>query len=55
MDLTEHPAPISRAAVLRAAAEPLPSLGDPAFGAVFDRFAQSRIVLLGEEIGRAHV
>ena len=38
----------STAAVLSAAAEPLPSLDDPAFGAVFDRFGQSRIVLLGE-------
>jgi putative phosphoribosyl transferase len=34
--------------VLRAAAEPLPSLDDPDFGAFFDRFAQSRVVLLGE-------
>ena len=39
---------ISTAAVLRAAAEPLPSLDDPAFAAAFDRFAQSRVVLLGE-------
>ena len=48
MDLAEHPALISTAAVLGAAAEPLPSLDDPAFGAAFDRFAQSRVVLLGE-------
>jgi len=48
MDLPESPALLSTAAVLRAAAEPLPLLNDPAFGAVFDRFAQSRIVLLGE-------
>ena len=40
--------PVSTAAVLRAAAEPLPSLDDPAFAAAFDRFAQSRVVLLGE-------
>ena len=45
MDLPESPALLSTAAVLRAAAEPLPILNDPAFGAVFDRFAQSRIVL----------
>ncbi|KGQ19679.1 Protein-L-isoaspartate O-methyltransferase [Lysobacter dokdonensis DS-58] len=30
------------------AAEPLPNLDDPAFGALFDRFADARVVLLGE-------
>ena len=30
------------------AAEPLPDLEDPAFGAMFDRFAEARVVLLGE-------
>ena len=30
------------------AAEPLPDLDDPAFGALFDRFADARVVLLGE-------
>jgi erythromycin esterase-like protein len=40
--------PVSAAAVLRAAAEQLPSLDDPAFATAFDRFAQSRVVLLGE-------
>jgi protein-L-isoaspartate(D-aspartate) O-methyltransferase len=30
------------------AAEPLPDLDDPAFAAAFDRFAASRVVLLGE-------
>ncbi|MDB5592922.1 protein-L-isoaspartate(D-aspartate) O-methyltransferase [Enterovirga sp.] len=30
------------------AAEPLPDLDDPAFGALFDRFAECRVVLLGE-------
>jgi hypothetical protein len=30
------------------AAEPLPSSDDPAFGAMFDRFADRRVVLLGE-------
>src|ERR671939_1794037 len=30
------------------AAEPLPNIDDPAFGAMFDRFADARVVLLGE-------
>jgi erythromycin esterase-like protein len=30
------------------AAEPLPNLDDPAFGAKFDRFGDARVVLLGE-------
>jgi protein-L-isoaspartate(D-aspartate) O-methyltransferase len=30
------------------AAEPLPDFDDPAFGALFDRFANKRVVLLGE-------
>jgi erythromycin esterase-like protein len=30
------------------AAEPLPDFDDPAFGAMFDRFADARLVLLGE-------
>src|SRR6266567_2187366 len=30
------------------AAEPLPDLADPAFGRLFDRFADCRVVLLGE-------
>jgi erythromycin esterase-like protein len=30
------------------AAEPLPDIEDPAFGALFDRFADARVVLLGE-------
>lgn len=34
--------------MIRAAVEPLPAFDDPAFGALFDRFASSRIVLLGE-------
>lgn len=34
--------------LIRAAAEPLPDLGDPAFGELFDRFAAARVVLLGE-------
>jgi erythromycin esterase-like protein len=34
--------------LIRAAAEPLPDFDDPAFGALFDRFAGARVVLLGE-------
>src|SRR5947209_2479889 len=30
------------------AAEPLPNVDHPAFGAMFDRFADARVVLLGE-------
>ena len=30
------------------AAEPLPDIDDPAFGAMFDRFGDARVVLLGE-------
>jgi putative phosphoribosyl transferase len=33
---------------LRAAAEPLPAINDPAFARAFDRFATKRVVLLGE-------
>lgn len=35
-------------AILRAAAEPLPPIDAPDFGKAFDKFAASRIVLLGE-------
>jgi hypothetical protein len=34
--------------LIREAAEPLPEPDDPAFGAMFDRFAKARVVLLGE-------
>lgn len=34
--------------LIAAAAESLPELDDPAFGEAFDRFAEGRIVLLGE-------
>jgi protein-L-isoaspartate(D-aspartate) O-methyltransferase len=34
--------------LIRAAAIRLPALDDPAFGRLFDRFAQARVVLLGE-------
>ena len=48
MALAESPVLTSTAAILKAAAEPLPALDDPAFGAEFDRFAQAQVVLLGE-------
>jgi erythromycin esterase-like protein len=34
--------------LIRDAAEPLPDPDEPAFGAMFDRFAKARVVLLGE-------
>lgn len=34
--------------MIAGAAEPLPDIDDPAFGALFDRFADARVVLLGE-------
>ncbi|WP_324750662.1 protein-L-isoaspartate(D-aspartate) O-methyltransferase [Sphingomonas sp. LY54] len=40
--------PRSLPQMIRAACEPLPELDDPAFGALFDRYADARIVLLGE-------
>ena len=40
--------PVSIVATLRNAAEPLPRLDDPDFAGAFDRFASSRVVLLGE-------
>jgi erythromycin esterase-like protein len=36
------------ARLLSTAAEPLPALDDPGFGAFIDRYAQARVVLLGE-------
>ena len=36
------------AARMRAAAEPLPRIDDPAFAKAFDRFGDARVVLLGE-------
>jgi protein-L-isoaspartate(D-aspartate) O-methyltransferase len=38
----------SLAAMIRAAAEPLPDPDDPAFGRLFDRYGDARVVLLGE-------
>ena len=40
--------PRSLPEIIRDAAEPLPDLDDPAFGALFDRFGDARVVLLGE-------
>ena len=40
--------PGAPAELLRTAAEPLPEFDDPAFGPLFDRFADARVVLLGE-------
>jgi protein-L-isoaspartate(D-aspartate) O-methyltransferase len=34
--------------IIAARAEPLPDFDDPAFGALFDRFAEHRVILLGE-------
>jgi putative phosphoribosyl transferase len=48
MALADHPPLASASFVLASAAEKLAALDDPAFGEVFDRFAQSRVVLLGE-------
>ena len=36
------------AAMIGRDAEPLPDIDDPAFGRMFDRFAEARLVLLGE-------
>ncbi len=39
---------LSLAEMIAEAAEPLPAFDDPAFGRLFDRFANRRVVLLGE-------
>jgi erythromycin esterase-like protein len=41
-----EPRPLAE--LIAGAAEPLPEIDDPAFAAMFDRFANARIVLLGE-------
>jgi len=41
-------------ALIREAAEPLPPAGSEAFGALFDRFAGARVVLLGEATHGTH-
>lgn len=40
--------PRGPAGAVAAAAEPLPPIDDPAFGKMFDRFGDARVVLLGE-------
>jgi protein-L-isoaspartate(D-aspartate) O-methyltransferase len=50
-DAASAPAPVrapTLAERIRAAAEPLPAIDDPAFGTCIDRFADARVVLLGE-------
>jgi protein-L-isoaspartate(D-aspartate) O-methyltransferase len=44
----EHAPTRSIPEMIRAAAEPLPDIDDPAFAELFDRFADARVVLLGE-------
>ncbi|HEY0413824.1 MAG TPA: protein-L-isoaspartate(D-aspartate) O-methyltransferase [Allosphingosinicella sp.] len=44
----EEAPPAALPALIRAAAEPLPEIDDTAFGAMFDRFGDARVVLLGE-------
>ena len=48
MAITETLAQDGLSAAIRAAARPLSSLDDPAFGAAFDAFGDARVVLLGE-------
>lgn len=43
-----HEVGIPLAEMVRSAAEPLPAFEDPAFGALFDRYADARVILLGE-------
>jgi protein-L-isoaspartate(D-aspartate) O-methyltransferase len=45
-DALVEPRPLAK--LIRDAAEALPGIDDPAFGAMFDRFADARVVLLGE-------
>ena len=40
--------PVDEIAAVRAHAEPLPDIDDPAFGTLFDRFGDAKVVLLGE-------
>ena len=42
------PSQEDRQALLRHYAEPLPALDDPAFGELFDRYGDARVVLIGE-------
>ena len=43
-----HSRSLGTAELVAEAAEPLPDMDDPAFGKLFDRFADRRVVLLGE-------
>jgi len=43
-----RPVPRGPSGQIAAAAERLPAFDDPAFGALFDRFGEARVVLLGE-------
>ena len=43
-----QPVAVTAQSILRAAAEPLPSINDPDFAKAFDRFGSKRVVLLGE-------
>ncbi|CCV05731.1 Protein-L-isoaspartate O-methyltransferase [Mesorhizobium metallidurans STM 2683] len=43
-----HPHSLSLPEMIATAAEPLPDFDDPGFGELFDRFADRRVVLLGE-------
>lgn len=43
-----QPVAVTAQSSLKAAAEPLPSINDPDFAKVFDRFGSKRVVLLGE-------
>src|SRR5262249_50534738 len=47
-DLRPRRPPAGLPQLIRAAAQPLPSLDDPEFAAQFDRYADRRVVLLGE-------
>jgi erythromycin esterase-like protein len=47
-ELTQARGLVGIPAAIAGAAEPLPAPEDPAFGPMFDRFADARIVLLGE-------
>jgi protein-L-isoaspartate(D-aspartate) O-methyltransferase len=44
----EEGEPTGAPRIVRDAAEPLPSIADPGFGELFDRFGDARVVLLGE-------
>jgi len=49
-----RPTVLTPAGRLHMAAEPLPEIDDPAFAAAFDRYADARVVLLGEASHGAH-